>query len=464
MKESWNVMVQIGMLHYMYVAIIVVIIFTMIYKKDVILPCIIGIGIIGYIATGNILSSIQIIYKAVVVSAREFIEIIIIISLITAMSKSLKDIGADELMIKPMKKFMVNSTVSFFILGFTMLIISWFIWPTPAVAFIGSIMVPSALKAGLPAIWAAVALNLFGSGMALSSDFFIQAAPAITSKALGLSNPFYLIRSSILLWSVMSLSTLIVAFIMMKRDIIKGGELFLKEQREENTVSEKLSSKMVAVITPMVFFIDIFLIYKFKLKGGEATSLIGGTAVIVTTVVSIIKYNFKRALGEMAGNVKDGLIFGMKVFAPIIIIGAFFFLGSKETAVEILGSSSNSTGILTDIALYISQRFPLNKVSVILMQTAISALLGIGGSGFSGLPLIGTLAQAFSSTININREGLAALGQVITIWVGGGTIIPWSVVPVAAICDVQPFELVKKNIIPVLIGIICTIITAIIFL
>ncbi len=457
-------MVQIGMLHYMYVAIIIFIVITMIYKKDVILQCIIGIGIIGYIYTGNILSSIQIIYKAVVVSAREFIEIIVIISLISAMSKSLKDIGADEVMIKPMKRFMINSTLSFFILGFTMLITSWLIWPTPAVAFIGSIMVPSALKAGLPPIWAAVALNLFGNGMALSSDFFIQAAPAITSKALGLSNPFYLIQSSILLWGVMSLSTLIVAFFMMKRDIKKDKKLFLEEQKENNTVPEKLSAKIIAIITPMVFIIDIFLIYKFKLKGGEATSLIGGTAVIVTTVVSIIKYNFKRALGEMAGSIKDGFVFGMKVFAPIIIIGAFFFLGSKETSVEILGSSLNSTGILTDIGLYISQKVPLNKISVILMQTSISALLGIGGSGFSGLPLIGTLAQVFSSTVNVNKEGLAALGQVITIWVGGGTIIPWSVVPIAAICDVQPFELVKKNIIPVLIGIICTIIAAIIFL
>ncbi|NMM64718.1 hypothetical protein HBE96_19095 [Clostridium sp. P21] len=457
-------MVQIGILHYMYVSIIIVILVMMIYKKDIVLPCLMGIGIIGFIATGNILNSVQIIYKALVVSAREFIEIIVIISLISAMSKSLRDIRADEFMIKPMEKFMVSPTLSFFILGFVMLAASWLIWPTPAVAFIGTIMVPSALKSGLPAIWVAAALNLFGNGIALSSDFFIQAAPSITSKALGLNNPFYLIRSSILLWAVMSISTIISSFIMMKRDVKKSLQVSLEEHKEVKTIPVKMPAKIAAVITTLMFIIDIFLIYKFKLKGSEAASLIGGTAVIITIMVSIIKYNFKSALAEVAVSIKDGFIFGMKVFAPIIIIGAFFFLGSKETAVEILGTGPGSTGILSDIGLYLSKNFPLNRISVIAMQSFISVLLGVGGSGFSGLPLIGTLAQVFSSTVNINREELAALGQVITIWVGGGTIIPWSLVPIAAVCDVQPFELAKRNIIPVVIGITCTIIAAVIFL
>jgi len=44
------------------------------------------------------------------------------------------------------------------------------------------------------------------------------------------------------------------------------------------------------------------------------------------------------------------------------------------------------------------------------------------------------------------------LCQITTIWVGGGTIIPWGLIPVAAICNVNPLELAKKNLIPVLIG------------
>jgi len=43
-----------------------------------------------------------------------------------------------------------------------------------------------------------------------------------------------------------------------------------------------------------------------------------------------------------------------------------------------------------------------------------------------------------------------------------GTIIPWAVIPVAAICGVHPADLVRKNIIPVSVGFIATVIVAII--
>ncbi|WP_207648885.1 hypothetical protein [Anaerobium acetethylicum] len=44
------------------------------------------------------------------------------------------------------------------------------------------------------------------------------------------------------------------------------------------------------------------------------------------------------------------------------------------------------------------------------------------------------------------------------------TIIPWAVIPVAAICGVEPADLVRKNIIPVIAGFTATIIVAIIIL
>jgi hypothetical protein len=39
--------------------------------------------------------------------------------------------------------------------------------------------------------------------------------------------------------------------------------------------------------------------YIYKLKGGNATALIGGTAVIIMSAAVIIKYNFKNALGKI---------------------------------------------------------------------------------------------------------------------------------------------------------------------
>ncbi|NLW11301.1 MAG: hypothetical protein GX028_04715, partial [Clostridiaceae bacterium] len=100
------------------------------------------------------------------------------------------------------------------------------------------------------------------------------------------------------------------------------------------------------------------------------------------------------------------------------------------------------------------------KAPIALMQALIAMITGLDGSGFSGLPLVGSLAQTFSLATNASIETLAALGQLITVWVGGGTIIPWGVIPVAAICNVKPAELARKNLIPVLIGIAATVVTA----
>ena len=456
-------MVNLSLIHYVYIIIILIIVVIIALKKDVILPCILGIGIIGYIFTGNVLKAVQIIYMAIVISGKEFIEVVVIIALVNAMSSALTDIGTDELIIKPMKKLMINKTTSFFVLGITMTLISWFIWPTPAVVFIGALMVPTAIKSGLPPVWAAVVLCLFGNGVALSSDFVLQAAPSITAKTANLTNPLGIINASLPFWGVMSIVTITTAFILMKKD--KPTEINVDSKITECKVlirKPSIGSKIMAIATPVVFIIDIVLIRKFRLIGSESTALIGGTAAIIMIVSSIIHTNFKTSLGEVTKYIKSGFVFGISIFAPIIIIGAFFFLGSEGTATAILGNGAS--GILSDIGFYAANRIPLSKYSVIGIQTAVSTLLGLSGSGFAGLPLVGTLAQTFSNAITINKEAVAAFGQIITIWIGGGTIIPWSVVAAAGICNVEPFEVARKNIIPVTCGILATVILAIIIL
>lgn len=448
-------MVNLGLVHYVYIAFIALIIIVMFLKKDVILPCILGILVIGFIYSGNIISSVQIIYRSVVVSSREFIEIVIIIALVNSMSKALNSVGADEVMIRPISKLMISPKIAFVVLGFTMMIFSWFIWPTPAIAFIGPLMVPAAIRSGLEPVWAAVCLDIFGNGIALSSDYFIQGAPAITSKAAGIKSPFEIVKAGFFMWLTISVIVVVISIIMMNKNGIN------KIKNTEKKYTYKTSdpkSKIVAMLTYIFFLIDIVILYFYKLKGNDATSLIGGTAVIVMLLCVLIKNDIKASLGEVTALIRDGFMFSIKIFAPIIIIGAFFFLGSKETAQEILGLGTN--GLLTDVGVYISQNIKLNKFSVVLIQAFISGLLGVGGSGFSGLPLIGTLAQVFSKAININKASIAALGQIITIWVGGGTIIPWSVIPSAAICEVEPFEVVKRNIIPVSCGIISIVLIA----
>ena len=103
----------------------------------------------------------------------------------------------------------------------------------------------------------------------------------------------------------------------------------------------------------------------------------------------------------------------------------------------------------------------MSKGSVAIVETAVGAITGLDGSGFSGLPLVGSIAQTFSAHNEIHTATLAALGQIATVWVGGGTVIPWGVIPVAAICGVKPQDLARKNLIPVICGLTVTTIAAI---
>jgi hypothetical protein len=451
-------MVDLTALHFVYFFIVLLVIITMAFKKDTVLPCILGIFIIGSMYSGSLVKGIQAVYNALITAGNEFWSIILVISLVVAMSHALRDIGADELMMLPIKKLMINPSVTFFALGFVMLFFSWFVWPSPAVALVGAIMLPPALKAGLPPIWAAVAMNIFGHGIGLSSDFFIQGAPAITAKSANIDNPLALIQASFPLWLVMSIVTVGFSFAMMKKELKNYTPKIEEPMKSSKASKPTIGVYFVSILTPVVFLLDIYIMYKYKLKGGDATALVGGTAVLIMVFVSIINHNFVNSFEKITDYIREGFIFGIKIFAPVIIIGAFFFLGSEENAKIILGP--DATGLLSDVGLYISNKIALSKFSVAFIQMIVGAITGLDGSGFSGLPLVGSLAQTFSSAMEVNKEVLAALGQISTIWVGGGTIIPWGIIPVAAICNVEPLELARKNIVPVMIGFIATFIMA----
>jgi hypothetical protein len=435
---------------------VLVILVTMALKKDIIIPCVVGLLLIGLVsANGNVISAMQVIFNALVVSGGELWSTIVVISLIIAMSHSLRVLGADEIMLTPIKKLMVNRNVSFFVLGAVMLIVSFAIWPSPAVALIGAILLPAALRAKLPAIWAAVAMNIFGHGVALSGDYFINGAPTITANGAGLEAND-IILASIPLWLIASVVAVAVAFFMMRREMKSGAE---ETGAAEDAVPEiRPGAKAVAILTVAVFVLDLIAAQVFKIRGGDASALVGGSVLLIMCAASIVRYGLMEALEKSTDFLREGFMFGLKIFAPVIVIGGLFFLGGQDTAKKILGE--NATGILNDIGIVLSNSVPLTKIPVVIVQSLIGFVTGLDGSGFSGLPLVGSVAHTFSNAITIDRAGLAALGQIITVWVGGGTIIPWAVIPVAAICSVNAVDLARKNFIPVISGLCAAVIAA----
>ncbi|AEF83044.1 transporter [Leadbettera azotonutricia] len=455
-----------GLVHFVYLGIALLVLVVLLLKKEIVLPCIIGIFLVGLAYSKNVISAIGIMYNSIIVSATELLGIIVVIALITTLSKGLAQLGSDELMIRPLKALIRGKKTAFFIVGAAMLIFSWFLWPSPAVALIGALLLPVALKAGLPSIWVAVSMNIFGHGIGLSGDFFIQGAPNITAQAAGVPIREFL-SATIPVWLTMSVVVIIVSYIMFQRDMRKEKTGSDAVQSDANTNVPALKkatpfSIFIAVLTPLSFVTDIILMLIFDLRGGDATALVGGTSLLVLSIIMIFKGDFLNNLEEIADYIVQGFQFALKIFAPVVIIAAFFFLGNGEIAAKVLGEGAPN--ILGDVGNALSNTDTVFKLPLVLIEALVAIITGLDGSGFSGLPIVGAVAKTFSMNTGLSTAYLAALGQVVTIWVGGGTIIPWGVIPVASICNVKAADLARRNLIPVAFGILAAIIVTVIIL
>lgn len=447
-------------LHYVYLIGVICILLVMILRKDTPIVCIAFLFLLGMVGTNSIIGGIQTIFKAILYAGIQFMEIIATIALVTAFSKCLMDLGSDKLLMTPMAKIMKTPSITWWILGITMLICSLFLWPSPSVALLGTIMLPFAVKAGLKPLAAAMAINLFGHGIGLSYDFVIQGAPAISASSAGITTG-ELLTVGRPLFIVMGITTVFSAFLLNRKQFTTMTSTVSARSVQTTDVPQKQQyskpALILAIITPIAFILDICFMLLFDLKGGDATSIVAGTAVLLMCFGAVISFK-KQSLEKVTEYVTDGFLFAIKIFAPVIIIGAFFFLGG-EGVTSILGEQYQS-GILNDWAIWLANNTPLNKYVTAFIQLVIGALTGLDGSGFSGLPLTGSLAQTFGSAVNGSVPILAALGQIGAVFVGGGTVVPWGIIPVAAICNVDPLELARKNIVPVCIGFAFTFVTA----
>lgn len=439
-------------LHYAYLIGVIVILAVMVLKKDTPAVCIAFLFILGLIGLKSVTGGIITVFSAVLYAGREFMEVLATIALVTSLSKCLKDLGSDYLMMVPMAGIMKTPSLTWWILGLTMFLFSLFLWPSPSVALVGAIMLPFAVKAGLNPLAAAMAMNLFGHGFALSYDVVIQGAPAISAGAAGLDTSSILRQAWPLFWA-MGIVTVLSAYVLNRGQLDARGPRLSIQAEPSGPRGPRKSALFLAVITPLAFAGDIILMLLCGLKGGDATSMVSGTALLLTCLGALLGFG-KQSLEKVTGYVTEGFLFAIRIFAPVIIIGAFFFLGG-EGITSIIGEGF-TRGIMNDWALWLAQNAPLNQYMAALIQMVVGGLTGLDGSGFSGLPLTGALARTFGTATGSSVPVMAALGQITAIFVGGGTIVPWGLIPVAAICNVSPLELARKNLIPVCIGFACT--------
>ena len=183
---------------------------------------------------------------------------------------------------------------------------------------------------------------------------------------------------------------------------------------------------------------------QFKLQGSDATALIGGTTVIMIIIISLIAYK-GNGLNKTTDYFIEGLQFGFKIFGPVIPIAALFYLGDSGF-VKIIGDylPKGSHGIINDLGIALSQTVPLNQYvsGNINYRWCHNRLRWIWffryiACWFHCKPFRNSF-RSWNSYINSTRTNCGYMDR-------GGTLIPWALIPAAAICKVDPFELARRN-------------------
>lgn len=481
---------ELTLAHWVYALVTVSVIATMLFRRGVVLPVIIGTFLVAVVYKGSLISGFQGVFNANLIAAKELFSIFLIISLMIALLNSLKDLGADTKLIVPIKKIMVNGHVSYFVLMVTTYVISLFFWPTPAVPLICALLVPAAVSAGLPLMTAAMVIVIAGQGMALSSDYIMQVAPMLSAKAAGIDKTLVTDRG-LILSVITGITALSIVYLSHRKSIVKSSNyetgMDLNTEKAYFNVVDELAAtaeesaevmqrkqiwgKRFAVLVPVSMLGVMIYMFQTKISGGsgfegtDGAAFVGGVATVLL-ILATIAFNRSHALDKISEHLTEGFVFAFRAMAPVIPIAGFFFMGSGDFTGGILSleESAAKPAFLFDLIQAGQTFIPQNSIIAGFGILIVGLITGLDGSGFSGLPLTGALSGALASGSSIDPSTMAAIGQMGAIW-GGGTIVAWSsLVAVAGFLQISPLELARKNFIPVITGLsIATVVALIIW-
>ena len=523
--------------HWTYLAGVVVIIGVMIARRNVVVPAVVATFLTAWFYSGSLVKGLASIFSASLTAAGELFSIFLIIALITALLGAMRAMGAERRMVVPFRALMRNGRMAFLAIAGVTYFISLFFWPTPAVPLIGAILLPAAIRAGLPAVSAAAAIAIAGQGMALSSDYVIQVAPGLSAKAAGVETSAVADRAMVL--SVITgVVALTLVYLKGRRsfgttseehqlrweaeaealaadggggsDVSLGGTGSGRRARTAaaadggaGAATKLLSppgdangqergtdsatgpgtgsgpgpgtdpggaapgepvrrSRAFALIVPLTFaaIVGYMLLGKFtdtvtEVQGGEAAGLVGGVAMLLL-FAAVFCCDGKDGLTTAADHVVDGLVFAFKAMGVVVPIAGFFFLGNVDFITQITGvQDDDPPALLFDLVTAVDQYIPDVGFIVAFAILIIGMITGLEGSGFAGLPLTGSLSGSLGPAADVDPATLAAVGQMGSVWTGGGVLIAWSsLLAVAGVARVPVQEVVRHCFVPVVAGLV----------
>ena len=315
-------------LHILYLVGVVSVLAVMVLRRDTPLVCTLFLFLLGALGLHSFIGGIQTVFNAILYATRGIYGIIATIALVTALSKCMADLGSDRLLMEPMSKVMKTPARTWWLLGVTMFLFFSLLMALPSVALVGAIMIPFAVRAGLSPLASAMAMNLFGHGFALSYDVVIQGAPAISAAAEGISAADILSQAWPVFW-VMGGVTVLAAFLLNRKSmgtakLSSSGNVVNKQ--DSRSQGNSRAALALATAVPLAFLADIVCMLALDLNGGDATSVVSGTAVLLMCFGAVLGFG-KQSPEKVTRYLTDGFLFAIRIFAPVIVIGAFFFLG-----------------------------------------------------------------------------------------------------------------------------------------
>ena len=246
------------------------------------------------------------------------------------------------------------------------------------------------------------------------------------------------------------------------------------DQVDESDQPRKMwSAKVFALLVPLVYLglIVYLMLGKFTslvppLKGGDAAALVGGLAAVLLFAASATTHK-RNFLDSASEHVVDGLVFAFKAMGIVLPIAGFFFIGNGDFSGPILGlpEDAPAPAFMFDLINAAQSHFAPNAFITTFGVLLVGLIAGLEGSGFTGLPLTGSLAGALGPAANMDPTTLAAIGQMGNIWSGGGTLVAWSsLIAVAGFARVPVLTLARKCFLPVMTGLVlCTVFAVLVY-
>ncbi|MDD3800418.1 MAG: hypothetical protein PHE36_14705, partial [Novosphingobium sp.] len=291
--------------HWVFLFTVAAIIFVMVVRRNVAIVAIAGTVALAFMSANagatlpdRMIFATQSLFRAILMAGIGLFDIMLLVALMLAMLKAMSKEGADELMIIPVRRLIVGPRSAFITLACTTYVCGIFFWPSPATALVGTVLVPVAIRARLPAIGAVAAVNIAGHGMALSSDPVIQAATRISAGAAHVS-PGLVLFYTVLFAGVVGVIALTVFGLLLGRDMRRGkvvasaSALPLGDSQGRSEFGPH--ARFLAILTPSVLFGMGALIISRALfdpahaiYGGDATALLGGCAVCILIIACVV--------------------------------------------------------------------------------------------------------------------------------------------------------------------------------